>query len=331
MMTSLLVMGSGLIGQRHVNTIKAHPHCNLVGVVEPDTARHQDSEISYFTSWETVDTSVDGVIIAIPTGLHQSNGIEAAERGWHMLIEKPVTATPEDAISLSDAVSKAGVHCLVGHHRRQHPAIHRMKSLIEEGAIGTPVTSTLIWAMRKPDAYFENNWRSTDGSPVMINLIHDIDLMRFVLGDIADVQAMAGKSVRKGGRVESGAIMMRMESGLSATISFADTTPSPWGFEAGINENPHIAETSQDMWWITGTKGAISFPSLTIWTGSEEWGKAPSPSRIEVEKITPLERQLDHFLAVINGTEAPLITIQDAAASLAATHKIEQLLAAQIH
>lgn len=329
-MSSLLVMGAGLIGQRHIDTIRAHPLCTLAGVIEPDTSRHLDPNIQYFTSIETADIKADGIIIATPTGLHKSNGVDAAARGWHMLIEKPVTATPEDAVALSSAVSEANLHCLVGHHRRQHPAIHKMKALIKDGAIGTAVTSSLIWAMRKPDAYFKNNWRSTDGSPVMINLIHDIDLMRFVLGEIEDIQAMPGKSLREGGRVESGAILMRMASGLSATISFADTTASPWGFEAGINENPHIAETFQDMWWITGTKGAISFPSLTLWGGSEDWGSAPTPTHFEVEKIVPLQRQLDHFLSVIKGDEAPLITIEDAAASLAATHKIEQLLAAQI-
>ena len=329
-MASLIVMGSGLIGLRHIEVIKAHPDCKLAGVIEPDTSRHTDPEICYFTSIDDVDVEVDGAIIATPTFLHKDNGIAAAKRGWHMLIEKPVTATPEEALALSEAVDTAGLHCLVGHHRRQHPAIHKLKEIVQDGRIGTIVTSSLIWAMRKPDDYFQNNWRSTDGSPVMINLIHDIDLIRFVLGEIDDIQAIAGKSLRDGGRVESGAILMRMASGLTATISFADTTPSPWGFEAGINENPHIAESFQDMWWITGTKGAVSFPSLTLWTGASHWGESPVPTKIDVPSITPLMQQITHFLAVMAGEEAPLITISDAAASLAATHKIEQLLAAQI-
>ena len=123
---------------------------------------------------------------------------------------------------------------------------------------------------------------------------------------------------------------MRMASGLTATISFADTTPSPWGFEAGTNENPHIAESFQDMWWITGTKGAVSFPSLTLWTGANHWGEAPVPQKIATPSVIPLIQQLDHFLAVMAEEETPLISIADAAASLAATHKIEQLLMDQI-
>ena len=130
--------------------------------------------------------------------------------------------------------------------------------MVRSGEIGTPVTSTLIWAMRKPDDYFNTAWRQTGGSPVMINLVHDIDLLRFVLGEVTEMTALAAAPIRQAGRVESGGAVLRFESGAIATISFADTAPSPWGFEAGIGENPNIATTGQDMWWITGTRGGIA-------------------------------------------------------------------------
>ena len=75
--------------------------------------------VTCFGDIDEVDTPVDGVIIATPTGLHAEHGIAAAERGWHMLIEKPVVARPDRG--LIDAVEKAGVNCLAGHHRRYHP------------------------------------------------------------------------------------------------------------------------------------------------------------------------------------------------------------------
>ena len=123
---------------------------------------------------------------------------------------------------------------------------------------------------------------------------------------------------------------MRLASGLSATISFADTTPSPWGFEAATGENPHIAATRQDMWWITGTRGGISFPSLTRWGGAEHWGEAARPQRHQAARVAPLATQLDHFIKVIRGIEAPLITVEDAARSLEVTYDIEAVLAGQI-
>ncbi len=101
----------------------------------------------------------------------------------------------------------------------------------------------------------------------MINLVHDIDILRFVIGEITQTVALRGRSLRGSTRVESGAVALAFENGAVGTISFADTTPSPWGFEAGTGENPNIGTTKQDMMWITGTKGAISFPSMTALEG----------------------------------------------------------------
>lgn len=329
-MIRLLVMGAGLIGSRHVDAIQNHPQCELVGVIEPDDNRHQNSEVDYYVSLDEVDKQVDGVIIATPTGIHLENALSVIERGWHMLIEKPVTATPEEADQLTSVLAPTSLHSLVGHHRRYHPSIRKLKEWIVTGDIGTPIGSSLIWAMRKPDSYFEGNWRENDGSPVMINLIHDIDLMRFILGDIVDITGFGAAQSRQSSRIESGAVALRFASGLCATISFADSAVSPWGFEAGTGENPNIGTTGQDMWWITGRKGSVSFPSLTRWGGVDDWSKPAQPTYFEADVTVPLTAQLNHFVAVIKGQEAPLITIEDAAASLKATWEIERYLVAQI-
>ena len=71
---------------------------------------------------------MDGVIIATPTGLHFDNAKQAIQRGWHMLIEKPVTATPEEAEALP-LVGEAGLHCLVGHHQPLSPCVTTAESM----------------------------------------------------------------------------------------------------------------------------------------------------------------------------------------------------------
>jgi len=164
----LLVLGAGLIGARHAQAIKAHAGCNLVGVVEPNQSLYRDANTTYFSDISQVTAPVDGVIIATPTNLHCENGIYAARKGWDILIEKPVTASLEQAKQLSQVVQESGIASLVGHHRRYHPSVQALKSLVKDKKIGTAVTASMIWAMRKPDAYFEQNWRSTEGSPVMI-------------------------------------------------------------------------------------------------------------------------------------------------------------------
>ncbi|WP_298915453.1 Gfo/Idh/MocA family oxidoreductase [uncultured Roseobacter sp.] len=324
----ILVVGGGLIGIRHLQAVEAHPDCSLVGLADPDMTLASD--VKRFASMAEVTEPVDGVIIATPTGLHAEHGVYAAERGWHMLIEKPVAGDLPGAEALSHAVAKAGVGSLVGHHRRYHRSVQQLKELVADGAVGTPVCANLIWAMRKPDAYFEGNWRTAGGSPVMINLVHDIDILRFVLGEIATTTALRGKGLRAGTRIESGAIALAFESGATGTISFADTSPSPWGFEAATGENPNIGTTGQDMMWIMGTKGAVSYPSLTLWSG-RDWSKPAesTPVAPEQDAKAPLDAQLDHFIDVMNGAP-PLIDVADATKTLAAALQIEAQLAAQV-
>ncbi len=328
-MNRILVAGGGLIGARHLAAVAAHPRCTLAGLVDPDPTVPAPEGVARYGDISEVREPVDGIILATPTQLHSIQGVHAAAQGWHMLIEKPVAGNLADAHTLGLAVRDAGVGSLVGHHRRYHASVQRLKAMIEDGAIGTPVAVSLIWAMRKPDSYFEGNWRTTGGSPVMINLVHDIDVLRFVLGEIVATSAMRGLGQRGGSRIESGAIALAFESGATGTISFADTTPSPWGFEAGTGENPNIGKTGQDMMWIMGTSGGISFPSLSLWSG-RDWHQAAmqQPRESPPGSNIPLEAQLDHFLEVIGGA-TPLIDVADATRTLEVALRIEEQLAAQ--
>ena len=329
-MVALVVMGAGLIGYRHILQVNAASDCHLVGVIEPDATRHKDDGHRYFTSLDEIDEPVDGVIIATPTGLHFEHAKQAIERGWHMLIEKPVTATPEEADALIPLVKEAGVHCLVGHHRRYHPALQQLKSWVAEGQFGQIIGSSLLWGMRKPDDYFADNWRTKEGSPVMINTIHDIDALRFVLGEITAIQAIGNHQIRGAARVETAAALLTFAQGTQATILISDVALSPWGFEAGIGENPHIGTTGQDMWWLLGTKGSVSFPSLTRWGQTDDWSAPAQPQGMTTQTVTPLAEQIRHFIAVIKSEQQPLITVEDAAASLKATWQLENMLQQQL-
>ncbi|MEM1352032.1 MAG: Gfo/Idh/MocA family oxidoreductase, partial [Pseudomonadota bacterium] len=268
-MKRILIAGGGLIGARHLRAVNDHPRAVVAGLVDPNPNVPCPADVPRFSDLAEVDDPIDGIVLATPTPLHAAQGIHAAERGWPMLIEKPVAHTLEDAERLRTSVAHAGVGTLVGHHRRYHALVAQLKSLIADGGIGRPVTATALWAMRKPDTYFEGNWRTAGGSPVMINIVHDIDLLRFVLGEVSSIVALPGTSLRGTNRIETGAVALAFENGATGTISFADTAPSPWGFEAGTGENPNIGTTGQDMLWITGTKGAVSFPSMTRWSGSD--------------------------------------------------------------
>lgn len=323
----IIVAGGGLIGTRHIAHVMDHPDFDLVGVIDPDPKVQTAFSVAGFDTIEAVDVPVDGIIISTPTDLHAAHAEAAAKRGWHMLIEKPVAGTLAQAEQIVETVERAGVSALVGHHRRYHPKIQALKTLLDTGGIGSPVVASMIWAVRKPDGYFNAPWRAGPaGSPIMINLVHELDLLRYLFGDVIHVSGFGTGKLRGQGRIESGGVTLGFAKGPIVTLAFADTSPSPWSFEAGTGENPNIGTTLQDMMWITGTKGSVSFPSLITWGGAADWSQAAQPTVIATENSIPLVTQLEHFADVIAGRVQPLIDAQDAAKTLAVTLQIETLL-----
>ncbi|WP_179379478.1 Gfo/Idh/MocA family protein [Jannaschia marina] len=323
-MTRLLLAGTGLIGARHLAHIEAHPALTLAGIVDPDPARRAHPSAPGFPDLESVDVPVDGVVLATPTATHAPLAIAAARRGWHVLVEKPVAETLEAADAMIAAAEAAGIRILVGHHRRHHPRVARLHEIVTSGRIGTPVAASLLWLMRKPDDYFDVGWRAgIDGAPIKQNLIHDVDTLRWLFGEVTEVVGLASNAVRGAARPESGGAVLRFEGGATATLTYADTTPTPWGFEAGTGESPHIPHTAQDSLRIAGTAGGVEFPSLRVWSGAAHWNEEPKPSETEVEEAVPLIRQLEHFAEVIAGRAAPIVDAASAKRTLDVILRIE--------
>ena len=96
---------------------------------------------------------------AVPNELHLPVGAACAEKGLHLLVEKPIAGTLADADALCAAARKYGVHLLIGHHRRHNPYIIALREAVRGGAIGKLIGVTAIWALLKPDDYFTGTLR----------------------------------------------------------------------------------------------------------------------------------------------------------------------------
>ena len=324
----LLIAGIGLIGNRHLQHALAMPEVDVVGVIDPQLTQ---THVPQFDSIDAVDVEADAILIATPSHLHADHAEAAAARGWHMLIEKPVAHSLDAADRIIAAAGQAGVQTLVGHHRRHHAAVIKLKEMLGNGIIGTPVLASMIWAMKKPDPYFDVSWRSGPyGSPVMLNLVHEVDLLRFCFGEVTSVQGVGSNALRGAARVESGAALLGFQGGFAASIAFADTTASPFSFEAGTGENPNIATTNEDYLRICGTKGAVAFPSLTVWTGAADWSEKPDRSDDDRPVNVPLVAQLEHFAQVCAGKAHPVVSALEGRRTLEATLAIEASVAPNI-
>lgn len=330
------VIGAGLIGRKHLAKIAGHPDFDLVGIADVNTeqvaAENQGARV--FADYRQMldEARPDAVIIASPNQLHAENGIECARRGIHILVEKPVTDTLESTSALIAEVRKAGVQSLVGHHRRHHRQVATLRSLLGEGRIGNLVGVSAIWAVYKPDPYFKiAPWRTqAGGGPVLINLIHEIDFLRFAVGEIVSVSAILSNRQRGFAVEDTAGVLVEFENGAVGTFLLSDSAVSPWTTEQGVSESPEFPFSGESSYRFIGSRGALEFPNLVLWTqanGEPNWNQPALAQRIHAPSIDPYIAQLDHFRDVIRGVAPSLQPVGDAARTLIATLAVAEAAA----
>ena len=160
---------------------------------------------------------MDFVALGSPSGLHAEQGMAAAERGLHVLTEKPIDVTLGKADELIAATRTAGVKLGVFFQDRVKPDLQRVKKALEGGALGKPILADarVKW-YRPPEYYGKSRWRGTkalDGGGALINqAVHTVDLLLWLFGDVASVQARSKTALHA----------MEAEDTLVATLEFAN-------------------------------------------------------------------------------------------------------------
>jgi len=270
----------------------------------------------------------DGAIVATPNALHVGTGIDLAARGIALLVEKPIAETVAAAETLVAAAARARVPLLVGHHRRYNPIMETARALVRGGAIGRLTAITALSLFQKPDGYFDVAWRrEAGGGPVLINLIHNIDDMRFIAGEIASVQALTSRAVRGFPVEDTAAVVLGFVDGALGTATLSDAVAAPWAWELTSGENPFFPPAQpENCYLFAGTTGSLTLPRLELWRhpGAPGWQAPLACERHAVTPADPYVRQLEHFCRVIRGTEAPRIDGADATRTLAAVQAVHR-------
>jgi predicted dehydrogenase len=326
------VIGAGLIGRKHLRKIGEHRDYDLVGIadvnVDAVTAEYPKTRVIADYRKLLDEARPQAVIIASPNQLHAETGIECARRGIDILIEKPVTDTLEAATSLMAEVRKGGIKSLVGHHRR-HLQVKTLKTLLREGRIGDIVGVSAIWATHKPADYFKvAPWRSkAGGGPILLNLIHEIDFLRFTVGEIVAVEAIASNRQRGFAVEDTAAALIEFDQGALGSFFVSDNAVSPWTTDQGLGESPEFPFSAESNYRFMGRRGALEFPGLIQWTqanDAQDWNAPIQAQRIHASTIDPFVAQLDHFRDVVRGAAPSLQTVEDGARTLIATLAIAE-------
>jgi predicted dehydrogenase len=186
------------------------------------------------------------VAIGSPSGVHAEQGIAAARRGLHILVEKPIDVTIERADALIEACEKAHVKLGVFFQDRVKPHITQLKEFLEAGKLGKPilVTARVKW-YRTPEYYSGSRWRglqSLDGGGALMNQgVHTVDLLLWLMGPVERVYARAITALHE----------IETEDTVVATLEFASGAIGT--LEAATSAYPGYNRRLE----ITGSEGTI--------------------------------------------------------------------------
>lgn len=331
----IALLGAGLIGREHVKLIECHPGATLAAITDVAPAVEtyaREHGVAFHSDYERMLDEVrpDGAIVALPNTLHLPAGLACVQRKIPVLVEKPIADTVASALALVTAAEASGVPILVGHHRRHSPDMQAAREAIAGGDLGTIIAVNGMCLVRKHDSYFEAEWRRRHGGgPLLINAIHDIDCFRFLAGEIESVQAITSSRARGFDVEDTAAVLMRFENGALGTLLLSDSVPSPYFWDTASSQALYFPAQPEDSYVIGGSRGSLAIPSLDLWAhdAGSDWRDPILCHRLPVERSSCYANQLDHFIGVIRGEVAPVVTGRDGTMTVAATLAIDRAAA----
>lgn len=326
-MRTLAVIGAGMIGREHVRFVHEAGNARLGAIVDPDPQARALAErlgVPHFDSHEHLldRGGIDGAIVALPNAMHVPTAIALLDAGIPVLVEKPISDDVTSAHRLVTAARRTRVPVLVGHQRRHSPDIYGARQCVQSGQLGSLVAVNGLWFVRKHDSYFDAEWRrELGGGPFLINLIHDVDCFRYMVGDITSVMAISANHVRGFQVEDSAAVLLNFANGVVGTVILSDAVPSPWVWDMASGKAPYFPHTPADCFYLGGTKASLAVPSMEMWEHRPggDWRDPLIRQRIPIDRTDPYRNQLAHFLDVIEGAAAPIVDAADGTRTLATT------------
>ena len=244
------VLGAGSVAQRRaMPAIQKAKEAELHALLSRDAARAhrlatEHGARTYYTTTQDLlsDEALDAIYVSTPVYLHCEQVIAAAERGLHILCDKPMAMNTEECQRMIDACQANGVHLQICFLFRFHSCFQGIKNWVAEGRLGKIVQGRVPFL--KPFPIPPGAWRGNPdqgGGGCLMDLgAHGVDLLRYIVGEVSQVSAFCNSVLHGYDVEETGMIMMRFENGAQGLVdaSFAaagcDLVIEVYGTDGGV-------------------------------------------------------------------------------------------------
>lgn len=308
------VIGAGSLGHHHVRLLRDMPSARMVGFYElrPERAQQVSSElgVTAMPTMESLLEQVDAVTVVVPTVTHHAVAKAALERGRHVMIEKPIAATLDEADDLVATAKRSGALIQTGHVERFNRAIRAALPYIDGPRF------------IESDRLAPFNPRGSDVAVVLDLMIHDIDLVRTLVGGRVDDLQAVGVPV------------------LTPSVDIANARLS---FDTGAVANITASRVSRERLRKIRIFQRTGYLSLDLAAGSGEFyrlrtdvdfsqiAKAPLALEAFVERVAleakegePLRLELESFVAAVQGRARVVVSGDDGREALAVALRINR-------
>ena len=305
--TRIAMIGAGGIAQAYAQSFTKSTRAELVAVVdvreEAAKAVAETAKCAVATDYTKLldDVVCDAVLVCTPPSTHPEICIHFLEKGIHVLCEKPLAVDSESAIRMVDAAQRAGVKFTMASKFRYVEDVNKAKAIIESGILGELILFENTFAGHVDMSKRWNSDPMVSGGGVMIdNGTHSVDIARYLLGPLAEIQVIEGKRIQDIPVEDTVRIAARTENGVMASIdlSWSLNKQQPDYISiycaqgtilVGWKESKYRRSSDQD--WIVFGNGYNKFDAFT--------------------------NQIENFAGAIQGDEDLLIKPEDALASVA--------------
>jgi len=316
-MMKIGVIGAGSMGKNHARVCSELNDVEFVGIYDVDkgTAKVVAERVhtKAYASYQDLLSKVDAVIIATPTSTHFEISNNALSSGKHVLVEKPISDTIKEA---QDLVKKAEDEHLVlatGHIERHNPAVAFVKEGIQKNRFGDVISMSSQRVSNLPG-------RIRDVGVILDFGVHDIDVMRFLSGEVVSVYAKAGVYTKKIQYEDHATILLNFENNVCGVVEVNWLTP--------IKIRKIFLTCSEQFVEMDYIDQSVTVSSSYFKTVDEmDLYHVPmqfTSSHIGLERKEPLKNEIQDFIHAVNTHKNPLVTGYDGLMALRIAHSALQ-------
>lgn len=225
-----VLIGCGQISTRHAEQIKRYGILNAVCDIDQDKAneaaqRYQTKAYYNIEEMLASEKNTDISVVCTPNGLHPAHAMSCMQHGTHLLCEKPMAITTEDAKRMLQVAVENNRKLFVVKQNRYNPPVVELKKILTENKLGKISGFQVNCFWNRPKSYYQDTWRGTlslDGGILFTQFSHFIDLLYWLLGDVKSVNGI-GRNFQHGDCTEfedTGVVYLEMQSGAIGSLHF---------------------------------------------------------------------------------------------------------------